>query len=112
MIASVIREAIAPVLRECPRECGIVAITSVKVSGDLTFATVWVSALREPKAAITFLESQRSALQKRLVMLQSHRIPKLRFRIDDSSQRGSEIDALLERASKELPDDSSSDVQG
>lgn len=95
MLASNIRALIAPVLRQCPHECGIVAITDVEVSPDCSYATVLISALKEPECARNYLESQRSRLQKSLSSLQLRKIPVLRFRIDPRTERGSRLDAIL-----------------
>ncbi len=97
MIGSVVREVVAPLLRECPRACGIVSLTEVEVSADLSYATCFVSALMAPDQALKFLLSKTKELQHRLAQaLQIHRIPKIRFRIDPRTERGSRIDQLLQ----------------
>ena len=96
MLASVIRDIVAPVLTECPQECGIVSITSVEVSPDFSHATVYISALQEVETARSFLEEKRQFLQQDLGQLYRKRIPTLRFRIDSSIERGERIDALLD----------------
>jgi ribosome-binding factor A len=111
MLGSEIRQAIGPVLRECPRECGIVNIVTVEVSDDFSYATVLISALLEPERALKFLEGRRGDLQKRIANVGVHRTPKLRFRIDRDTERASRIDALLEKASKKNADDSSGSMQ-
>ena len=95
MLGSVIRNIIAPVLRECPQVCGVVAITAVDVSRDYTYATVYVSALEHPETALQFLEERHKDLQKSLHVLSCRRIPRLRFRLDPTSQQGQHIDELL-----------------
>jgi len=96
MVGSVVRTVVAPLLRDCPRECGIVSLTEVEVSKDFGFATCYISALEHPDAALAFLSSQVSSLQTRLgATLQVHRVPRIRFRIDPRAERGSRIDALL-----------------
>ena len=95
MLASVIRELIAPVLRECPRECGIVTITEVNVSSDASVATVLISALEHPEDALNFLKGERKSLHRELSKLPTFRMPKLQFRIDPRSARGSRIEELL-----------------
>jgi ribosome-binding factor A len=96
MVASVVRETIAPVLRECPQACGIVTITEVEVSRDFSYATCYVSALENVREAIAFLSSQIPDLQGRLgAALQIHRVPRIRFRIDPRTERGRRIDRLL-----------------
>lgn len=98
MLASVIRSAIAPVLRECPAECGIVSISEIDVSSEFSYATVYISALEHPDKALQFLQKRQTALQRSLSALERKRIPELRFRIDDRGDRGGRIDALLEEA--------------
>ncbi len=96
MIASVVRESIAPILREAPQVCGMVSITEVEVSPDITYATIYISALKEPQRALEFLEGRQGELQKALGRkITAHRTPKIRFRIDDRSERGERIDTLL-----------------
>ncbi len=95
MLASSVRDAIAPVLLRCPRECGIVSITEVELSPEFSYATIYVSALMEPDIALAFLQSQVPSLRKMLSSLALRRVPELRFRIDHRSEKGSRIDALL-----------------
>lgn len=99
MIGSVIREVVAPLLRECPRACGIVSLAEVEVSADLAHATCYVSALAVPDEALAFLASKKHELQSRLARaLQIHRIPQLRFRIDPRAERGTRLDQLLQES--------------
>ncbi len=95
MLASVIREIIAPVLRECPPECGIVSLTEVDVSRDFSYATVYFSSLKEQELAFNFLEEKRPALQREMGKLYRKRIPILRFRLDSSIEKGNRIDDIL-----------------
>ena len=106
MLASVIREVIAPVLRECPRKCGIVAITHLDVTEDLSFATAYISSLTEPEKAVEFLQDQRKPLQNKLAhALQLRRVPVLRFKLDVDLQKATRIDELLGEVSKRTPQD-------
>lgn len=96
MIGSVVREVVAPFLRECPPECGIVSLTEVEVSADLSYATCFLSALSVPDQAVQFLTSKRGEIQTALgKTLQIHRVPQVRFRLDPRSDRGARIDRLL-----------------
>ena len=96
MLASVIREIIAPVLREAPQECGIATITEVEVSSDYAFVTVTVSALRHPELLLPFLERQCKRLQRDIGRgVSLARVPTLRFRLDERPERGDRIDRLL-----------------
>ena len=97
MLATTIRKIIAPVLHECPSSCGIVTITEVEVSSDFSHATVYVSALYEAEGAIEYLEKHIKKLQHVLIQsLQRKRVPKLRFRLDERTERGKRVDELLE----------------
>ena len=95
MLASVIRKLIAPELPHCPKECGIVTITEVDVSRDFSYATVYVSAIAHPDRALEHFEDRARELQHRLGVLKRKRIPLLRFRIDQRSERAARLDALL-----------------
>lgn len=95
MLASVIREIIAPVLQRCPKECGMVSITEVEVSGDFSVATVYVSALDNTDRALQFLESRTNELQRKVGSIPRARLPKLRFRLDNRVEQGNRIDELL-----------------
>ncbi len=106
MLATEVRASIAPVLKECPRECGIVSITQMEISPDGSYATAHVSALKEPQLALKFLISRLPDLQWALGKLPRRPIPRLRFKLDQGPAHASRIDVLLEEASKELPQDS------
>lgn len=111
MLASVIRDKIAPIVRECPRACGILSITHVEVSSDLSYVTVSVSALQKPKEAMAFLETRTRELQKAVGTLGTHRTPRLRFRLDADGASGDRIDSLLAKLSKDAPGESSKSSQ-
>jgi len=95
MLASAVRDIIAPVIRECPTDCGIVSITRVDVSSDTSYATVYISALKEVEEALKFLESQIPRLRTMLGALNRRKIPIVRFRIDHDSEKSSRLDAIL-----------------
>jgi ribosome-binding factor A len=95
MLASVVRALVAPVLPECPPECGMVSITEVEVSDDCLYATVFLSALKEPEKAIAFFEHHRRHLQRKMSTVERKQLPILRFRIDPRTERGSRIEKLL-----------------
>ena len=112
MLASVIREVIAPVLRECPPECGMASMTDVEVSPDYAYVTISVSALRQPELLLTYLEERRPALQRSIGgHISLRRIPLIRFRLDASVARSDRIDRLLQDEMKKLPQDTSSGAQ-
>lgn len=111
MLASTIREIIAPVLRLCPHECEIVSITRVEISSDNSYVTAYISALTNPERALEFLEKERGSVQKSLGTLHRKKIPQVRFRIDQTVVEGSRIDELLRRASQEPGNPLAGDLQ-
>jgi len=96
MIGSVVRSVVAPFLRGCPQVCGIVSLTEVEVSTDLSYATCYVSALKEPERAVEYLLAQTPQLRSGLgKALQIHRVPLLRFRTDPRTEKATRLDELL-----------------
>lgn len=112
MLASVIREIVGPAIRDCPQECGIVAITHIDVSEDLSYATAYISALKNPQDAVDYLVEQRGELQRKIgKAISVRRVPQLRFRLDKAELKASRIDELLEEVSKQLPRDGTASPQ-
>jgi ribosome-binding factor A len=95
MIASEVRRIVAPALRACPPECGVVTITEVEVSEDCSSVTVFLSALQRPDLALGSMEERRAELRHALRALELHRIPELRFSFDPRSAQGQRIEELL-----------------
>lgn len=95
MLASVVREVVAPFLLRCPEQCGIVSITEVKVSSDFSNATVYISALKKPELALEFLERIGHEIRTAMGSIYRKRIPDLLFKIDPLISKGNAIDALL-----------------
>lgn len=84
-----------------PRLRGVI-ITAVNVSRDLSVAKVYFTSLeldRDPAdlhtALISAMGFLRSQLAKQLTVRQ---VPELRFKYDDSMQRGSAMDRLIDDA--------------
>jgi len=84
-----------------PRVAGLLTITAVELSHDMSQATVFVTALNEANTeeileglnrASAFL---RSALAQRM---RSRTVPALRFRYDMSVERGVRLTRLIEQA--------------
>ena len=112
MLASAIRSTIAPLLRECPTECGIVSITDVVLSPEYSSVQVSISALREPELALAFLKRQLGKVKKALGGLALRRIPDIRFVIDRTVERADRIDRLLREAEERTSSDTSGEAQG
>lgn len=98
-----IHEEISAVLQTRVRDPRLaqVTVTGVQVSPDLRMATVYVSSLGDSsacEAALEGLDHAASFVRREL----AHRLglrymPELRFMLDESWQRGSRIDELLEK---------------
>ena len=95
MIGSTVRTILGPALRECPQECGIVSMTEVEVSSDLSYVTVYISALNDPDTAWKYLELRAKELRQELKSLGLARLPVLRFRLDPRGQQMTRLDELL-----------------
>jgi ribosome-binding factor A len=88
-------------------DAGLVSVTGVEVSPDLSQARVYVSiyagdaaraeALRGLERAAGFLRHELSE------HMRSKRIPHLSFHLDDSMEKGARIDALLREIDKGEP---------
>ena len=90
------REIGEAIRREIPVEqAGLVTVNDVDVSGDLRNATVFIGILGSPeqqRTGLTLLRDQRSRIQDLIaksVVLKF--IPRLRFVVDDSVQRGNRV---------------------
>lgn len=78
---------------------GFVTLTGVKVSPDLSYATIYVSVMGEPgdiKRTMASLDGARSFIRVELGRrLEIRRIPEVRFFHDDSGIKGARIDSIL-----------------
>ena len=90
-----------------PRVDGLVSIVRVDVSGDLSYASVYVSAFGDENAVKTAVEGLKSAsgyIKKSLAArLHIRKIPQLKFIPDTSIQRGAQISQILNQL--DIPDD-------
>jgi ribosome-binding factor A len=84
-----------------PRLHGVI-VTDVRVSRDLSVATIYYAKLSGTPAAPDIGEAFHSAagfLRSTLAReLRVRRVPELRFRPDDTLERGRSVEALIERA--------------
>lgn len=100
-LCTLFRREIADVIEHKLRDprLGMVTVTSVKVSADLSSARVYVTVVGDTEAAITTIDTLRRAssyvrneVAKRIRIRQ---MPLLKFYEDNSSQTGSRVDELL-----------------
>jgi ribosome-binding factor A len=87
---------------------GLVTVTSVDVTPDLSEARVFVSVLgseKKRRATLAGLESARGVLQARINReLNLRKTPTLSFAYDESVERGVRMSALIDELAAELPD--------
>lgn len=84
---------------------GFVTVTHVDVGRDLKYARVYVSIMGAPKtkeASLVALEHSAGFLQREIgAAIKIRFTPKLTFCLDDSLDRGMEIDRVLQEIEKE-----------
>jgi ribosome-binding factor A len=108
-VASVVRrvvgQAIAQQLHD-PRISSMTSVTRVEITGDLQFATVWVSVMGtegEQRATMAGLQHAQPRLQSLLSRaLPMRQCPSLRFKLDESIKRGFETLRLIDQVMTEL----------
>lgn len=85
-----------------PRMKGLISITQVKVSKDLSHARVYWSVLggeSDRRTAARFIEGARGFIQKRVAKeLEIRTFPHLEFILDDSIAKGVEVSKLIDEA--------------
>jgi ribosome-binding factor A len=86
-----------------------VSVSDVEVTRELDWATVWVTALMPDQSAVAVKGLKELAGEFRYALSRSmrlRRVPELRFKYDDSVDKGERIDSLLrEGAVKPSSDD-------
>ncbi len=91
-----------------PRLVGI-TVTDVEVTGDLKLATVFVTTLAtgaERAAALAALGRAAAHIRHELApRLNLREVPEVRFRFDESVERGARVDDLLRRLERGEPVD-------
>jgi ribosome-binding factor A len=104
-VRAVVAEAIGDL--KDPR-IGLVTVTAVDVTPDLSEARVFVSVLgneRKRRATLAGLESARGVLQSRIGReLSLRKTPTLSFAYDASVERGVRMSALIDELAAELPE--------
>lgn len=102
-VGELVRHALADVLqrREIPDpvlETHVVTVPEVRMTPDLKLATAYVMPLggKDVKKVLTALEANRKQIRMLVVKrLELKSAPDIRFRVDESFDRGAQIDALL-----------------
>lgn len=109
-VSDLIQTTLAEILRRETEELhvGMITITDVKMSPDLSFAKVYVSVLEDEKAKETIdtLNESTKAIRYQLAHAVKLRItPDLKFYYDDSTLRGNRISSLINKALKNKNDE-------
>jgi len=84
------------------------SVSDVEVTRDLDWATVWVTALLPQQSAEVVKALNGMAGEFRRVLsrhMRLRRVPELRFKYDDSVDKGERIDALLREDAQSHADD-------
>lgn len=101
-ITSDIQIALAALLREVkdPRVSPLIGVVKVDVSGDLSYATVYVSAIEGYEATVESVKGLKNAagfLRRELGnRLKLRKVPELRFIADDSIAKSAEIMSIIQ----------------
>lgn len=96
-ISEDIKREIISIMRELkdPRISGMLTVVKVEVSGDLSYAKVYISAMEgidAAKSAIKGLESAQGYIRKQLgSRLHLRKSPELKFIADDSIAKGMDL---------------------
>ena len=101
-ITSDIRLTLSSLLREIkdPRVSRLLSIVKVDVSGDLSYATIYLSAIEGYEQTVTSVKALKGAagyLRRELgSRLTLRKIPELRFVADDSINQSANISRIIE----------------
>ena len=110
-ITSDIKIALSELLREVkdPRVSKLLSIVKVDVSGDLSYATVYVSAIEGYEATVTSVKALKGAsgfLRRELgSRLKIRKVPELRFVADDSINISASISKIIDSFKEESKDE-------
>ena len=110
-ITSDIKLALSELLREVkdPRVSKLLSIVKVDVSGDLSYATVYVSAIEGFEATVSSVKALKGAsgfLRRELGgRLKLRKVPELRFVADDSINISDNISKIIDSFKEENEDE-------
>ena len=110
-ITSDIKISLSELLREVkdPRVSKLLSIVKVDVSGDLSYATVYVSAIEGFEATVSSVKALKGAagfMRRELgSRLKLRKVPELRFIADDSIEQSANISKIIESFKEEIHDE-------
>lgn len=99
-VGAELRRELGLLVHAAVRDHGLpsVSVSDVEVTRDLDWATVWVTALlpEQSVAAVKALNEMGGEFRRSLSRsMRLRRVPELRFKYDDSVDKGERIDTLL-----------------
>lgn len=106
-ITSDIERELSVLLRDVkdPRVSKLISIVKVNVSGDMSYATVYVSAIEGYEKTLESVKGLKSAagyLRRELgASLSLRKVPELRFVADDSIEQSANISKIIESFKEE-----------
>lgn len=105
-IGDLVQTALAEILQRQAQDMhiGMVTVTGVSVSHDLSYAKVFISVLDDARVKETMKTLNESAKNLRYELAHSVKLratPELKFVYDDSTVRGSRISSLINNALKD-----------
>jgi ribosome-binding factor A len=107
-VGAELRREIGLLVHAAVRDHGLpsVSVSDVEVTRDLDWATVWVTALQQERSAEAVKALKELAVEFRRELSRSmrlRRVPELRFKYDDSVDKGERIETLLRQDSARNP---------
>ena len=110
-ITSDVRIALSELLREVkdPRVSKLLSIVKVDISGDLSYATIYVSAIEGYETTVASVKALKGAsgyLRRELgSRLKLRKVPELRFIADDSINISANISRIIENIKEDNVND-------
>lgn len=99
----VVSDVIFSQASELEEEFGIITVTKIKISNDISYLDVYVSCFKNqdmlPKALAEYNHEIQHGFNKRLPLF---KFPKIRFRYDTSWEKAGNISNILKSIEKEL----------
>jgi len=115
-VGAELRREIGLLVHAAVRDHGLpsVSVSDVEVTRDLDWATVWVTALQPERSVEAVKALKELAVEFRRELSRSmrlRRVPELRFKYDDSVDKGERIETLLRQDSTRNPAPSSDEAK-
>ena len=115
-VGAELRRELGLLVHAAVRDHGLpsVSVSDVEVTRDLDFATVWVTALlsEQSKEAVKALNELAGEFRRTLSRsMRLRRVPELRFKYDDSVDKGERIETLLRQDSERGPASSGDEAE-